>query len=139
MIGRIKGQLSAPLVISLIAVFLALGGVAGALGLHTVNAAKNTFGASVNAAGQVTRATALGATTATKTGSNTYTVTFPYLVYGCVPVASTTTGGGDAHATIAGSSQLHQVNVTTTDGSQDFNLIVTCNLAVRAGKFVPSP
>jgi hypothetical protein len=92
----------------------------------TAERALNVMAASVSAAGVLTAATVPG-TAAAKFGGNTYTVTFPRSVQGCVPVASTGfVTGGEVSASNSGTANPNRVDLFTTNGNQDFNLTVTC-------------
>lgn len=87
---------------------------------------KNTFGASVNSGGSVTAATLPG-TKADISGAGAYTVTFPRSVQGCVPVASTDSFvAAPASAVLAGAGSPNVVNVYAGNGTQGYNVIVTC-------------
>ena len=163
MLSRFRSQVSpAALVISLIALFVAIGGVAGALpGKNTVNSgdvkknslksadfkndgikgadvdestldipasavAKDTFGASVTQAAQVTTATLPG-TTASIDGAGAYTVTFPRSVQGCIPVVSDNDGSATAaRAFVPGGNPPGRVFVGIGGGADGFNIIVLC-------------
>lgn len=146
----------------MIALFVAISGVAGALpGKNTVNSGdikkngvksidlkndgvtgadvkestldipaaavtKDTFGASVNAGGQVTTTTLPG-TSATASGGGLYTVTFPRNIQSCAPVISVADGGPaePARAFVSGASNVF-VSTGTPPSNHAFNIIVTC-------------
>ena len=161
--GFIRQQRPAAFAISLLALFLAIGGGAFAAGgsdnkkdkkianqvvnkrapnlsvkhartadsasnASSADKAKNVFGVSVNSAGTTTASTLPG-TTSAKFGSNTYTVTFPRSVQGCVPVASTSAAtGGQVHASLDGPANPNRVDLFTESppGVPDFSLTVVC-------------
>jgi hypothetical protein len=92
----------------------------------TADKASNVLAASINAAGEVTAAEQPG-TTAAKFGGNTYVVTFNRAVLNCVPVASTSeVTGGEVSASVEGTAHPNEVVAFTTNGLQDFNLVVVC-------------
>jgi hypothetical protein len=163
MLSRLRSQASpAALAISMIALFVAISGVAGALpGKNTVNSGdvkknslksgdlkndgvtgadvkestleipasavtKDTFGASVTQAAQVTTATLPG-TTASIDGAGAYTVTFPRSVQGCIPVVSDNDGGAvAARAFVPGGNPPGRVFVGIGGGADGFNVLVAC-------------
>ena len=156
MLSRFRSQMSpAALVISLIALFVAIGGVAGALpGKNTVNSgdvkkntlkgadinestlniptaalpagAGSTIGVTVSNSG-VVETTTLPGVTVTPGGSGLFTVTFPRSLDGCVPVASDQAPSPSTTAIRAQVVSNNRVFIGSGDlANNAFSLIVNC-------------
>jgi len=150
----LRRHLTPPMVISMVALFVAIGGGA-AIALpgkknidandlkQNVIASKNvkpdaltgadineatlsteTYAASVNASGNIVDRTDPGITSS-QAASNVYYVNFPRSLVDCVPVVSGLFSD-DVVALQSGTANPNRVTVSHFGGAHDFNLIVAC-------------
>ena len=125
---------SPALVIALVALFVAIGGVAWAVQkapknsvvstLDSVDAA-NVLAASISASGELTAATQPGTTVEGPLGGNLFQVTFSRSVQGCVPVASGKFSP-EVVTLLDGTAHPNVVDVTNFGAAKDVNLVVVC-------------
>ena len=150
MLNRLRSRLSAPLVISMLALFAALGGVAGALpGKNTVNSGdvkKNSLkGVDIKEStldiptkalprtvygftwlgGKLTQSTLDGVTA--QSTSNSVIYTFPFDVTRCNPVASGVFSDGIvAIQNGTAPNNRNKITVSGFEATKDHSLVVVC-------------